>query len=346
MRVAVDISPIRSGHKVRGIGSYTKNLIEEFKKGKEDIEFEFFESSASPPPVDIVHYPYFDLFFHTLPIKKKNSRVVTIHDVIPLVFPDHFPAGIRGTINLMQQKLALKDVDAVICDSKTSKNDVVKKLSIPENKIHVVYLAPGPNFKRISDQRQLSVVAKKYRLPSRFILYVGDVNWNKNIPGLLEAIKIANVNLVIVGESPVDESLIQVKDMNAKIESLGIKNKITRTGFVPEKDLISIYNLASLTVLPSFYEGFGLPVLESMACGTPIVCSDVASLAEIGINTAIFCNPFNPHNIANKIKDVLKLTQKERGALSQKLISHAVKFNWEKVAKNTIAVYENARKTI
>ena len=99
MRVAVDISPIRSGHKVRGIGSYTKNLIEEFKKGKEDIEFEFFESSASPPPVDIVHYPYFDLFFHTLPIKKKNSRVVTIHDVIPLVFPDYFPVGVKGYLS-------------------------------------------------------------------------------------------------------------------------------------------------------------------------------------------------------------------------------------------------------
>lgn len=341
MKVAIDISPLMSGHKQRGIGSYTKNLVEEFKKEKGGIKFEFFESPSSPPPVDLVHYPYFDLFFHTLPIKKKTSRVVTIHDVIPLIFPEHFPVGIRGTINLLLQKLALKYVDAIICDSQASKNDIIKKLSVPENKIHVVYLAPSPNFKKISDRRRLSITARRYKLPSEFILYVGDVNWNKNIIGLLEAIKIANVNLVLVGESLVDESLNQVKEIGAKIESLGIKNKITRTGFVPEIDLISIYNLASLTIQPSFYEGFGLPVLESMACGTPIVCSNVASLSEIGINTAIFCNPESVNDISAKIDKALNFTKSQKEKLSRALIKHASRFSWQKVAQETIHVYDS-----
>ena len=302
MRVAIDVSPIKSGHKARGIGSYTKNLVEEFKKRTGGIEFEFFENPASPPPVDIIHYPYFDLFFHTLPIFKKSSRVVvTIHDVIPLVFPKHFLRGVKGSISLFLQRLALKNVDAVICDSNTSKKDIVQKLSYPSDKIHVVYLAPGENFKNIQDKKRLSKIATKYRLPVKFALYVGDVNWNKNILGLLEAVKIAKANLVMVGDSIVDHNLPQVKQIDAKISSLNIKDKVIRTGYVEDEDLVAIYNLAPLTVLPSFYEGFGLPVLESMACATSVVGSKLASIPEISGNAAIYCNPSDPKDIASKI---------------------------------------------
>ena len=127
MKIAIDISPLDTGHSVRGIGTYTENIINEFKKGNwGNVEFKFFKNPNPPPPVDIVHYPYFDLFFHTLPFRKKNSFVVTVHDLIPLVFPQHFPAGIKGNINLFLQKLSLKNVDAVICDSESSKADIIK----------------------------------------------------------------------------------------------------------------------------------------------------------------------------------------------------------------------------
>src|SRR3990167_3700904 len=96
MKVAIDISPLKIGHQVRGIGSYTKSLIDEFKEGDWGIDFEFFDSPNSPPPVDIIHYPYFDLF--------PTGSVVTIHDVIPLVFPKYFPAGIKGYVNLLCQQ--------------------------------------------------------------------------------------------------------------------------------------------------------------------------------------------------------------------------------------------------
>src|SRR3989344_2715226 len=140
MKIALDISPIKTGHKVRGIGSYTEKLAEELQKHKDQVELELFENPKSPPPADTIHYPYFDLFSHTLPIRTNKSRVVTIHDVI--------------------------------CDSESSRSDIISKLSYPKEKIHVIYLAPGSNFQRIEDSKYLSDVTKRFKLPKTFILYV------------------------------------------------------------------------------------------------------------------------------------------------------------------------------
>lgn len=344
MKVAVDISPLKTGHSVRGIGTYTKSLVQEFKKGNWPVDFNFFENPSTPPPeVDIIHYPYFDLFFRTLPLKKSIGRVVTIHDVIPLVFPQHFPSGLKGYINLFFQKKALKNTNFVICDSQTSKIDIAEKLSYPKEKIKVIHLAPGKNFKKITDQKKLNVVKKKYKIPDEFVLYVGDVNWNKNILNLIEAIKISKVNLVAVGEALCDSEIIQTRELEKLIKSLNLEQKITRTGYVPEEDLVAIYNLAKLTVLPSFYEGFGLPVLESMACGTPVICSNNSSLSEIVKEEAFFIDPSNQSDIAQKIQDVLNLPIKEKQSLSQRLNDHAAKFTWHKVAQETVKVYQSLK---
>ena len=271
MKIALDISPIsessNSAHKVRGVGFYINMLVDNLEKFDTKNEYVFVTDNKFPKDADLIHYPYFDLFFHTLPINKKASRVVvTIHDIIPLIFPEHFPVGLKGNINLRLQKLALKNVDAVICDSQTSKQDVINKLSLPEDKIHVVYLAPSEKFRPTTDKKVLSVVAKKYKLSGKFALYVGDVNWNKNLQNLIESIKIAKVNLVMVGKALADKSLLQTQVLNKLIKKLNLSEKIVKTGYVPDEDLVAIYNLADLTLLPSYYEGFGLPVLESMAC--------------------------------------------------------------------------------
>ena len=344
MKVALDISPVDSRHGVRGIGSYTKNLVREFRKKKWDIEFKFFEKPNSPPPAEVVHYPYFDLFFHTLPINSKSSRVVTIHDVIPLVFPKNFPIGIKGRINLFLQKGALRNAAAVICDSQTSKKDIVNKLSYPEDKIHVIYLAAGENFRKTHDQKKLSDVRKKYRLPTNFSLYVGDVNWNKNIHNLLRAVKLAKINLVMAGSALTDSNLPQTREIETDIKRLALEKQVKRVGYLNEEDLVNIYNLATLTVLPSYYEGFGLPVLESMACATPVVCSKVASLGEITDMAAIFCDPKDPSDIAKKITYVVNLPPKERERLSNKIQNNASKFTWHKVAQETIKVYKSLLK--
>lgn len=339
MRVAIDISPIKTEHRVRGIGAYTQNLINQFKKESRGVEFKFFSKPNSPPPADIIHYPYFDLFFHTLPIRKKARRVVTIHDVIPLIFRTHFPVGVRGSINLFLQKRALKNTDFVICDSKASKTDIANKLSYPAEKIHVVYLAAGKNFKKLDDQSQLLEIRKKFRLPNKFVLYVGDVNWNKNIEGLILALAKIKIHLVLVGQAITNGNLAPVKKINRLINQNNLEKRIIKTGFVNEDDLIAIYNLAELAVQPSFYEGFGLPVLESMACGTPVICSNSGSLSEIA-GPAIICDPTDPNNIAASIERVLGLDSKTRAALIKKGFEHGMKFSWQKTAQKTINIYK------
>ena len=342
MRVAIDISPTKTGHGVRGIGTYTQNLVNEFKKGKwQDVNFEFFQSPASPPTVDVIHYPYFDFFFHTLPIFKKANRVVaTIHDVIPLIFPNHFPQGIKAKFNFSLQKLALKNIDGVICVSKTTKNDVVNKLSVPKDKVHVVYSAQGQKFKKLYDKNQLFNVSNKFKLPQNFFLFVGDVNWNKNIIGLLEAVALAEINLVMVGKALVDVALAQVRQIDKKIKDLGIDSKITKTGYVSDEDLCAIYNLATATVMPSFYEGFGFPVLESMACQTPVIASKEASISEVAGDAAIYFNARDPKDIASKISHLLNFDKKSEEKLKEVSLKQAAKFRWSKTAQETIDVYK------
>lgn len=337
-KVAIDASPTKSGHSARGIGSYTRQLLNQFKKGKWPTEFEFFTDPATPPPADLVHYPYFDLFFHTLPGKKSVARGVTIHDVIPLVFPRYFPAGIRGYINLFFQKRALANTDFIICDSGASKKDIIDKLQISDEKIYVICLAAGENFKKLENKALLENVRKKFHLPKEFALYVGDVNWNKNVEGLLTAIFKVRIPAVLVGQAITDQNLEPVGKINKLIARLNLEDKITKTGFVAEDDLIALYNLAALTVLPSFYEGFGLPVLESMACGTPVVCSNAGSLSEIA-GPAIICDPADPADIASKIGQVLNLTKPKRDQVVRKSQDHSAKFTWQKTAQQTVNIY-------
>lgn len=339
MKVAIDASPSTSGHSVRGIGSYTNKLIESLKKIR-DLELELFNNNSNIPQADLTHYPYFDLFFHTLPIFKKQKRVVTIHDLIPLVFPNHFPVGIKGYINFFFQKRALKNTDFVICDSQTSKDDIADKLSFPKEKIFIVNLAASDNFKKVDDKNKLSQVSQKFKLPKEFALYVGDVNWNKNITGLINSIKISQVPIVMVGAAIINDQIPQTAELNNLIKKLKLQEKIIKTGYVEEEELSVLYNLASLTLLPSFYEGFGLPVLESMACGTPVVCSNNSSLSEISGGYAHYCEPQDYNDIAKKTLTILNMQKDKKEKLSQELIKYSQSFSWEKTARETLKVYK------
>ncbi len=344
MVVALVTGNIDTLSTVRGIGSYTQNLKAELKKAKAPFVIDFVEKVTDSKKFNLIHYPYFDFFFHTLPIRAKTKRIVTIHDVIPLLFPDKFPAGVRGYLNLFLQKRALANVDFIICDSKASKRDIVDKLSVDENKVEVIYLAAGAAFTKLSNPKLLSGVKSKYNLPDKFCLYVGDVNWNKNTSGLLHAVANCKVPIVMVGKALTDSSLIQTKEIDTLIKSLGIQKLVTKTGYIPEPELVAVYNLADVTVSPSFYEGFGLPVLESMACGTPVICSDNSSLAEIGESAAIFCDPSDPVDIAKKIKEVIDASSTQREQLSKKSINHAQKYSYSKTARQTIDLYQKALK--
>jgi len=220
MKVAVDISPLKNANRYRGVGIYTKQLVESFKSlNIPDFSFQIIEDGGITKDYDLVHYPFFDLFFLTLPLKKEKPMVVTIHDTIPLVFPEHYPSGIKGSLKFQIQKFSLKKVKAVITDSENSKKDIFKYLNYSKEKIYVVPLAPSDIFKPIKSTMILHRIIVKYNLPERFVLYVGDVNYHKNILGLIKAFaklkaqksKVKNTSqnlkLVLVGKAFKDEVL-------------------------------------------------------------------------------------------------------------------------------------------
>lgn len=341
MKIAVDITPLSSGHKVRGVGVYTDNLVKALRQYDKHNSYIFFtRTELIPKDADLVHYPYFDPFFLTLPLKKQTKTVITIHDLIPLVFPKWFPSGIRGRIKWEIQKLSLRGVRAIITDSKCSKKDIIRFTGFPKDKIHVIYPAPGPEFRRLNNTLLLRCIRVKYNLPEKFILYVGDVNYSKNIFGLIKAFRfytseVNAIKLVLVGKAFKDELLIETQQIIQLIKSLGLNDRVIRLGWISQEDLPAIYNLAAVYCQPSFYEGFGLPVLEAMACGTPVVAANASSLPEICGEAAIMVNPYDSENMAEGITRGLDKELQKKGFVNVE------KFSFRKMAAETIRIYEN-----
>lgn len=285
MKVAIDTGPLASGHSVRGIGVNTRELLAAFKSvPHDDIQIEAVDFvTMGLSKFDVVHYQYFRPFFTDLPFKKPAKKVIlTIHDLIPLIYPKHYPPGIWGKLKFtLNRYLIKKNVDVIVTITETSKKDICRFLGVRPKKVNVIYLAPRSIFKKMENGKWKVEIAKRYNLPKRFALYVGDVNYNKNIPVLIEACKIAKIPLVIAGK--------QAKEIeNQNFDHAELKHlknldwaNVIRLGFVPDNDLVAIYNLAAVYIQPSLYEGFGLPVLEAVACGTPIVATKTQALVEI-----------------------------------------------------------------
>lgn len=329
-------------HRVRGSGIYSKNLIAALKKYYP--ENSYILTSSRGIPSDIDHFLYFEPFFRTLPILKKRKRIVTVHDLTPLVFPKDFRAGIKGNLKWQLQKLALKNTDLVITDSNSSKKDISKFTGIDPIKIKVIYLAAEEEFKKINNPSSLNRIKNKYNLPDKFALYVGDVTWNKNLPRIISAVRQLNITLVMVGSAlvgefdqsnPWNQDLVKVRKM-----SQGDK-RIIMPGFVEKEDLPALYNLATVFVMPSLYEGFGLPILEAMKCGCSVVTSKEGSLKEVAGDAAFFVNPYDISEIANGIGEVY-FNKEVAEKLSKKGLRQAEKFSWKKTALETINAYKLA----
>lgn len=343
MNIAIDTTPLETGDKDRGVGMYTKLLIKALQKYESKHSYHFFTRGQNVPEnVDLVHYPYFDPFFLTLPVIKPRPTVVTVHDLIPLVFPQHFPSGIRGMLKWQVQRLSLGRAMRIITDSDSSKADIIRIAGISPDTIDVVRLAPASGFRVVKDKALLRAVAAKYDLPSRFILYVGDINWNKNILALLEAFgKVKqSMKLVLVGKAFIGQSP-EANAIRTSINALGIDGEVIMPGYVPYEDLPNIYNLASVYVQPSFYEGFGLPILEAMACGCPVITSFAASLSEIA-GPSRMIDPNSPDDIATRLGEVFTIPLEKRQKLIQKGLLWSKRYSWKTVAHHTIQSYNKA----
>lgn len=349
MKIAIDISPLKTGHflqhRVRGTGFYLNNLKKSLLKYYPDNKYIFFTRGEKlPENVDLVHFPYFEPFFLTLPIYKKYKTVVTVHDLTPIVFSKHFPRGIKGELKWQMQRYALKRVNLIITDSNSSKEDINRCTSIPASKIHVVYLAAGEEFKEIhNSESKIQNLRKKYNLPERFVLYVGDATWNKNLPRLMRAVKSLKLPLVMVGKALVSKDYDRSNPWNNDLvkgqQEAETNPLVARIGFIPTDDLVAIYNLATVFVMPSLYEGFGLPVLEAMSCGCPVITSREGSLEEIAKDAAYYVDAYSTDSIAEGIKEVFSNTKLQK-ELSDKGLAQSKKFSWKKTAEETIKVYK------
>ncbi len=319
--------------KGRGVGIYGENLA----KGLSKLSGITLTDTNS----DIIHYPFFDLFYATLPLKKTKPTVVTIHDVTPLVMSSRYPKGIRGSLNLVRQWLALQSVSAVITDSENSKIDIEKYLFVPKEKIFVTPLAIDPIYgKEISDEK-LKEVKKRLHLPNKFILTVaGGPNPNKNLPSLAEVTDRLDIPLVIVGKGMLQEIKEPVHPELIDMVRLKVYKHLILPGFVTNEDLSALYRLATMYVQPSLYEGFGLPLLEAMTAGCLVASSNSSSLPEIYHEGAITFNPQKLTSMEKAIKKALDLSPAAKQKQIEDAKVKAATFSWSKAARATLKVYQ------
>lgn len=344
IKIAIDVGPLSTGDSVRGIGAYTRELIgalEKIQKNAND-SFEIYQidyfnhQSSTINHYNVVHLTRFNPFRISVPFKKSEGikYVLTIYDLIPLIYPKHYPPGIKGWIKWQINKyLIKKNVDTIITISETSKKDICRFTGIDPKKVVAIHLAPRPCFRKLEIDNSLKnenfklKIAKRYHLPDRFALYVGDINYNKNIPNLVKACKLANISLVIAGKQAADMDNVDLNHPeNIHLKGVNWEN-VQRLGFVTDEDLVNLYNLADVYIQPSFYEGFGLPLLEAFACGTPIVVSKNQCHVEVLGPHFIYVDPGDSSSIAKGI---------QKPNINKKLPRD---YSWAKTAKETLEVY-------
>lgn len=287
---------------------------------------------------DLVHFLNFNF-----PINYKGKFITTIHDLTLF----YYPQAAKETNFL--KRLAFKHIFKKACEksnkiiavSNSTKKDIIEKFKIQNSKIKVIYEAADD--KILSKNSNLEAkIKQEYSLSGKIILYVGQFRGHKNISGLLKAYKILkkneDVTCVILGGEL--KSLKKIVDMD-KFLSDNIKSgKILIPGFVNDDELAAWYHLANCFVFPSFYEGFGLPGLEAMSIGLPVVASNTSSLPEIYLNGAIYFNPHDPQEIADKISMVLK-DDKFREDLTERAARIVKKYSWKKTAQETLQLYKS-----
>jgi len=267
----------------------------------------------------------------------KARRVATIHDVIPYIYPET-STKLDWLIYRFWLPLAVRRLDAIITDSQQSKEDIVRYLPVKEENVFVIPCAASANYRPL-ERAEVKATIERYDINFPYILYVGSLESRKNLPRLLEAYnrfhqQFPKWKLVIVGArkwkfSPIFET----------VQRLGLQSHVHFTGYVEEEDLPALYNGAELFVFPSLYEGFGLPVLEAMACGTPVITSNSSSLPEVAGDAALLIDPYDVDAIAGAMKQVLS-DPALASTMRKKGLDRAQQFTWERTARETLAVYE------
>jgi len=285
-----------------------------------------------------------DIYFnprYVLPIFKGNIKmVVTMHDMIAIMFPEIWP-GISGFRIRNYIKYSSQRADIIVTISNWAKKDIVRILNVPKNKVKVTYNGINKKlFKPIPDLSLQSLVKRKYGIRKKFILSVGPLGARKNHDRLIDAYSILpkcireDYQLILTGEKKgTYDNLLE------KASKICPVDDIVFTGFIPEEEMPTMISAASLFVFPSLYEGFGIPLLEAMACGTPILASNVSSIPEVVESAALLFDPYNVNEMANAIDKAIN-DKDLRQKLVRKGFKQIKKYSWENTAKEILGVFE------
>jgi glycosyltransferase involved in cell wall biosynthesis len=287
--------------------------------------------------VDLAHVPYWGS-----PLQSPVPIIVTVHDLTTLLVRE-YRRGLRPRLYTALVSAAARSADHIITDSKASQADIIKHLKIPAERVTPIYLAAGPEFKPDSEFLMDMAILKKYDLPDLYILYLGGYEIHKNVATLLLAYTYVakalgeDYPLVLTGSKP-DESSPHIPPYDAYITELGLTDSIHWAGQIDEADKPAVYRGAQTFVFPSRYEGFGLPPLEAMACGTPVVASNSSSLPEVIGDAGFAIDPDDDRQMGGSI--IATVVQEELAAdLKQKGLAQAANFSWEKTATETLMIY-------
>jgi len=365
----VGINALFLGRPGTGSGQYTRNLLEALSKADSTNEYLLFSPGSAPRiftihnsqfairnlsenlaklwfeqvsfpracrRLDLAHVPYF-----ASPLFPTTPTVVTVHDLIPLILPAY-----RGSLLVrLYTRLvaaAARKAEAIITVSQASQRDIVRYLHISRERIHVTYEAAGEAFQPVEDETQLAAIRQKYVLPKRYLLYLGGFDQRKNLSALIRAFallinKQRQARLVIAGKLPGRDSSL-FPDPCRLTRELGVEESVIFTGWVAEEDKPVLLSGATAFVFPSLYEGFGLPALEAMACGTPVIASNCSSLPEVVGEGGILVEPTDVESLAEAM-ELLLVDDALRADLRQRALAQAAKFSWKQTALETLAVY-------
>ncbi len=289
---------------------------------------------------DLLHCPYF-----ASPILSSIPTVVTIHDVIPLLLSE-YRARLAGRLYTGLSALAAQRARAVIAVSECSKRDIERTLRLPAERVHVIGNAVDESCQPIADPRLLRAVRQRYGLGERFILYFGGFDVRKNVLRLVQAYaRIRSLldepyQLVLAGRLRLIGHPLY-PDPRPLVHELELDSHVIFTGQIREQDKAPLYSAATVFAFPSVYEGFGMPVLEAMACGAAVLTSDCSSLPEVAGDTAVLVDPNSTEAIADALLALLE-NPTRRAALGEAARLRAAHFSWGAVAQQTMKVYQQA----
>jgi len=346
-----------------GVKTYLEGLIDSLLKKDKENEYYIFHFSkadlgsfptANEVALESFHKLFWDYFLLPSAIRKNRidvmlfpkyvipffvncKKIVVVHDLgfyLPFkIYPLHDIVYIR-----LMLKSSIRRADHVIAVSQNTKKDIVRIIGIDENDVTVTYEAPNERYKEINDERTLNNVKTKYDLNHPFIFNPSSCDLRKNVVRLLKAFKRIEKKiphkLFITGRKP-----RRIREVNKIINKLNIGKRVKIHSRIPSDDMPAIYNLADLCVYPSLYEGFGLPILEAMSCGCPVIASKTSSMPEIAGDAAILVNPYEEKEITDAMHKVLTNDELKR-SLIKKGLRRVQKFSWEKTAEETLEIFK------